>query len=320
MRGDKECLPEVVVDNNEPAKLNLLVENDSSAISGLQSYLAEINKIPSLTQEEEFMLAKAFLERSDKEAAHKLVTSHLKLVAKIAMSYRNYGLPINEMISEGNLGLIHAVKKYNPDLGFRLSTYAMWWIKANIQDYILKSWSLVKLGTTAAQKKLFFGLSRLKNRISALYLRAPNDQDYENIAKELGVSKKEVFEANERLVFRDMSLNQYTNQDSQSTEMIDILPETAPNQEVVLCEKQDNSFKMKILNAGLKHLNDRELYILKHRKLAEPVATLEELSSKFQISKERVRQIENRAFEKLQHFVLQEYNTPKANQYIENRV
>ena len=320
MRGDKEYLPEVVDDNTEPAKLNLLVENDSSAITGLQSYLAEINKIPSLTQEEEFMLAKAFLERSDKEAAHKLVTSHLKLVAKIAMSYRNYGLSINEMISEGNLGLIHAVKKYNPDLGFRLSTYAMWWIKANIQDYILKSWSLVKLGTTAAQKKLFFGLSRLKNKISALYLRVPNDQDYENIANELGVSKKEVFEANERLVFRDMSLNQYTNQDSQSTEMIDILPDTSPNQELVLCEKQDNSFKMKILNAGLKHLNDRELYILKHRKLAEPVVTLEELSSKFQISKERVRQIENRAFEKLQHFVLQEYNAPKDNQYIENRV
>jgi RNA polymerase sigma-32 factor len=278
--------------------------------NSLQKYLMEINRIPSLSQEEEFMLAKAFLERSDRAAANKLVTSHLKLVAKIAMSYKNYGLPINEMISEGNVGLIYAVKKYNPDLGFRLSTYAMWWIKANIQDYILKSWSLVKMGTTATQKKLFFSLSKMKKKISALYSRTPNDQDYEEIAKELGVSKKEVLEANERLYLRDMSLNQFVQSDNQNAELIDFLPETRPNQEVIMFQEQESSMKKHILSQGLSSLNDRELYIIKHRKLKEPAATLEELSNKFHISKERVRQIENRAFEKLQQFVLSKFDQP----------
>ena len=309
-------LPEVVEDELPLNTSLALIKPDAKSVyvaDSLQKYLSEINKIPSLTQEEEFMLAKAFLEMSDKDAAHKLVTSHLKLVAKIAMSYRNYGLPIAEMISEGNLGLIHAVKKYNPDLGFRLSTYAMWWIKANIQDYILKSWSLVKMGTTAAHKKLFFSLSKIKNRISAMYFRAPNDQDYADIANELGVSKKEVLEANERLSMRDMSLNQHAQKDDQNAELIDFLADSRPNQEVALFQKQDKYNRLSILNMGLKSLNDREVYILKSRKLSDPVATLEELSTKFQISKERVRQIENRAFEKLQQFVLEQYNKPIAS-------
>jgi RNA polymerase sigma-32 factor len=276
--------------------------------NSLQRYLAEINRIPSLSQEEEFMLAKAFLEQNDRQAANKLVSSHLKLVAKIAMSYKNYGLPINEMISEGNIGLIHAVKKYNPDLGFRLSTYAMWWIKAHIQDYILKSWSLIKIGTTAAQKKLFFSLSRIKNKIAALYYRNINDTDYENIAQELGVSKKDVIEANERLSLRDVSLNQPVQQDDQSSELIDFIPDTGPNQEAKLFTDQESVMKRNILIQGLSNLNDRELYIIKQRKLKEPSATLEELSTKFNISKERVRQIESRAFEKLQQYVVAKFN------------
>jgi len=308
-------LPENIEANEIIPVTSLEIVQDASKVSyssSLQRYLAEINKIPSLTEEEEFMLAKSFIEKEDKAAAQKLVTSHLKLVAKIAMSYKNYGFPINEMISEGNVGLIYAVKKYNPDLGFRLSTYAMWWIKANIQEYILKSWSLVKIGTTAAQKKLFFSLTRIKNKISALYARTPNDQDYANIAKDLGVSKKDVMEANERLYLRDMSLNQYVKNDEQTSELIDFLPETRPNQEVAFHQKQQGLMKRNILSQGLKSLNDRELYIIKHRKLAEPAATLEELSHKFEISKERVRQIENRAFQKLQSFVLEKYNLPLA--------
>jgi RNA polymerase sigma-32 factor len=281
---------------------NLAYENS------LQRYLAEINKIPSLSQEEEFMLAKAFLEESDKNAANKLVTSHLKLVAKIAMSYRNYGLPINEMISEGNIGLIHAVKKYDPSLGFRLSTYAMWWIKAHIQDYILKSWSLVKMGTTAAQKKLFFSLSKIKNKISYLYSRNANDEDYESIAKDLGVSKRDVLEANERLYLRDVSLNQCVQNDGNASEMIDFLPDVSPDQEVLISEKQEGFLRKNILTQGLESLSERELYIIKNRKLKEPADTLEILSNKFHISKERVRQIENRAFEKLKIFVLDKFS------------
>jgi len=275
--------------------------------NSLQRYLSEVNRIPSLSPEEEFLLAKSLLENSDKKAAAKLVTSHLKLVAKIALSYRNYGLPINELISEGNLGLIHAVKKYNPDLGFRLSTYAVWWIKANIQDYILKSWSLVKIGSSAMHKKLFFNLARIKNKISSTYSREINDGDYENIAKELGLSKKDVIEADERIFKRDMSLNQPVQEDSNSVQMIDCLVDTSPNQESALVLNEENMIKKQALMQGLKNLNERELYIIKHRKLKTPASTLEELSSKFSISKERVRQIEGRAFEKLQNFVLSKF-------------
>lgn len=275
--------------------------------NSLQRYLSEINRIPSLGPEEEFLLAKNLLEHSDTNAAAKLITSHLKLVAKIALSYKNYGLPINELISEGNFGLIHAVKKYNPDLGFRLSTYAVWWIKANIQDYILKSWSLVKIGSSSMHKKLFFNLTRIKNKISSMYSREVNDQDYENIAKELGLSKKDVVEADERLFKRDMSLNQPVQDDSNSTQMIDCLVDTSPNQEASLVLNEENTIKKQALVQGLKNLNERELYIIKHRKLKTPASTLEELSSKFSISKERVRQIESRAFEKLQSFVLSKF-------------
>jgi RNA polymerase sigma-32 factor len=305
-------------ENESAANTNIanVTSLDLPAVSydnSLQKYLAEINRIPSLSAEEEFMLAKAFLEQSDKKAANRLVTSHLKLVAKIAMSYKNYGLPINEMISEGNIGLIHSVKKYNPDLGFRFSTYSMWWIKAYIQDYILKSWSLVKIGTTAIQKKLFFSLSKIKNRISSLNSRAVNEQDYEEIAKDLGVSKKEVIEANRRIYLRDFSLNQYVQNDNQNAEFIDFIPETRPNQEAVMFAEQEELMRQNILKQGLKNLNERELYIIKHRKLNEPAVTLEELSNKFHISKERVRQIENRAFEKLQQFVLAKFNEPINN-------
>jgi RNA polymerase sigma-32 factor len=252
------------------------------------------------------------LENADKNAANRLVTSHLKLVAKIAMSYRNYGLPINEMISEGNIGLIHAVKKYDPSLGFRLSTYAMWWIKAHIQDYVLKSWSLVKIGTTAAQKKLFFSLSKLKNKISYLYSRNVNDQDYESIAKDLGVSKKDVLEANERLYLRDVSLNQCVQGggDESTAEMIDFLPDAGPSQEVLVSMEQESRLRKDVLVQGLESLSQRELYIIKSRKLKDPADTLETLSNKFHISKERVRQIENRAFEKLKVFVLDKFNQP----------
>lgn len=305
------------LESNSKAKNELIVSRNLDLPnlnyeSSLQRYLAEINKIPSLSQEEEFLLAKAFLENADKNAANRLVTSHLKLVAKIAMSYRNYGLPINEMISEGNIGLIHAVKKYDPSLGFRLSTYAMWWIKAHIQDYVLKSWSLVKIGTTAAQKKLFFSLSKLKNKISYLYSRNVNDQDYEAIAKDLGVSKKDVLEANERLYLRDVSLNQCVQGggDEGTAEMIDFLPDAGPSQEVLVSMEQESRLRKDVLVQGLESLSQRELYIIKSRKLKDPADTLETLSNKFHISKERVRQIENRAFEKLKVFVLDKFNQP----------
>ncbi|AVP87406.1 RNA polymerase sigma 70 [Candidatus Phycorickettsia trachydisci] len=281
--------------------------------NSLQRYLSEVNRIPSLSAEEEFLLAKNLLEHSDKKAAGRLITSHLKLVAKIALSYRHYGLPINELISEGNLGLIHAVKKYNPDLGFRLSTYAVWWIKANIQDYILKSWSLVKIGSSAMHKKLFFNLARIKNKISSMYSREVNDQDYENIAKELGLAKKDVIEVDERLFKRDMSLNQPVQDDQNSAQMIDCLVDTSPDQENTLVLNEENMIKKQALVQGLKSLNERELYIIKHRKLKNPASTLEELSNKFSISKERVRQIEGRAFEKLQNFVLSKFAEVQQN-------
>jgi RNA polymerase sigma-32 factor len=293
------------------SKNNLpILSNDS----GFYRYLQEINKIPSLTQEEELSLAKAYLEQSDLEAAQKLVTSHLKLVAKIAISYRNYGLPMPELVSEGNLGLMQAVKKYNPDLGFRLSTYAMWWIKASIQEYVLRSWSLVKIGTTAAQKKLFFSLSKVKRKITNLYSRAVNDQDFAQIAQELGVTQVEVREMNSRLSGGDISLNKPANNsdDSIGSEMVEFLPETRPNQEILLMNQQDSSNKHVMLTQAMKILNPREFQILSARKLKDSPTTLDELSIKYSISKERVRQIENKAFEKIQHFVLSSVEQDKA--------
>ena len=288
--------------------VNKMVNKNSlpsvSGTSGFYQYLQKINKIPSLSQEEEFLLSKAYLEQNDLEAAQRLVTSHLKLVAKIAVSYRNYGLPMPELVSEGNLGLMQAVKKYNPDLGFRLSTYAMWWIKAAIQEYILRSWSLVKIGTTAAQKKLFFSLGKIKNRISNLYSRTINDQDFPQIAKDLGVTQKEVQEMNSRLSGGDLSLNDPIKNDDSSGELIELLPETRSSQEVIIMGQEDYRLKHKMLNQAMTVLNKRELEILTERKLKELPTTLDELSTKYKISKERVRQIENKAFEKIQAFVL----------------
>jgi len=274
--------------------------------SGFYKYLQEINKIPSLTQEEEFSLAKAYLEQNDLEAAQKLVSSHLKLVAKIAVSYKNYGLPMPELVSEGNLGLLQAVKKYNPDLGFRLSTYAMWWIKASIQEYVLRSWSLVKIGTTAAQKKLFFSLNKMKRKITNLYSRSVNDQDFIKIAEELGVTHNDVIEMNARLAGADLSLNATMNSkdDSSETEMIEFLPESRPSQEISMMNQQESSNKHLMLTQAMEILNPREFEILTARKLTDLPSTLDELSIKYSISKERVRQIENKAFEKIQSFIL----------------
>ncbi|WP_341761702.1 RNA polymerase sigma factor RpoH [Candidatus Tisiphia endosymbiont of Thecophora atra] len=283
-----------------------------SAESGFYQYLQKINKVPSLSQEEEFLLAKAYLEQNDLEAAHKLVTSHLKLVAKIAIRYRNYGLPLNELVSEGNLGLMQAVKKYNPDLGFRLSTYALWWIKASIHEYVLRSWSLVKMGTTAAQKKLFFSLGKIKHKITNLYSRAVTDQDFVQIAQELGVTKNEVSEMNSRLSGPDLSLNNLVNSgnDNSDSELIEFLPETRPSQELRLISQEDSVNKHNLLTQAMKILNDRELHILTERKLKDSPKTLDTLSIEYKISKERIRQIENTAFEKVKNFILQQM--PKA--------
>ncbi len=273
--------------------------------SGFSKYLQEINSIHSLSKEEEFMLAKDYLEKHDLDAAHKLVTSHLKLVAKIAMKYKNYGLPVAELVSEGNIGLMQAVKKYDPDLGYRLSTYAMWWIKASIQEYVLKSWSLVKIGTTSAQKKLFFSLSKIKHKITNNYARSVNEGDYQEIANELGVSIKEVGEMSQRLSGPDMSLNRTIDQnDDNSGEMIELIPEAKPSQEDTLSHSQLLTNQKQILSDAMCVLNAREVKILTARKLNDSPSTLDTLSGEYNISKERVRQIENRAFEKVQNYVL----------------
>jgi RNA polymerase sigma-32 factor len=276
-----------------------------SSSSGFNKYLQEINNIPSLSKEEEFLLAKNYLENSDLKAAHKLVSSHLKLVVKIAMKYKNYGLPVPELVSEGNIGLMQAVKKYDPDLGFRLSTYAMWWIKASIQEYVLKSWSLVKIGTTSAQKKLFFSLGKIKHKIVNSCSRAINDQDYEKMATNLGVSVREVVEMDQRISGPDISLNRSTGYgDDEGAEAIEFLPEQKPNQELSLLKKQDMQNKKLVLTEAMRVLNDREVKILKARKLSYSPETLDSLSMKYDISKERVRQIESRAFEKIQNYML----------------
>lgn len=278
-----------------------------SADTGFYRYLHKVNQIPSLSLEEESSLSKAYIDSNDIVAAQRLVSSHLKLVAKIAMRYKNYGLPVSELVSEGNIGLMQAVKKFNPDLGFRLSTYAMWWIKAGIQEYILKSWSLVKIGTTAAQKKLFFSLGKIKNKISALYSRSVNEGDFAQIAESLSVTKKEVYEMNSRLAGQDISLNQRYNNDDNSSEFLEMIPESKSNQEVILISKQDSAIKMELLANALSNLNARELEIFKARKLNESPITLEDLSVQYGISKERVRQIENKAFQKVQHVVLNNF-------------
>lgn len=271
-----------------------------SADLGLAAYLDKINKFPYLEQEEEYMLAKRWSEVGDISAAHRLVTSHLRLVVKIANGFRGYGLPFVELISEGNIGLMQAVKKFDPEKGFRLATYAMWWIKAAIQEYVLHSWSLVKIGTTAAQKKLFFNLRRIKNSLNKLDNSNLSREEVKSIANELEVSEQDVVEMDARLSFSDQSLNDPVyNSDESNYELIDVLEESAPNQEVVLAETQDFSRKHKLFLSAMEKLTEREREIITARKLQENPATLDDLSNIYNISRERIRQIETRAMEKL---------------------
>jgi RNA polymerase sigma-32 factor len=264
----------------------------------LTRYLQEIRKFPMLEHDEEFMLAKRWREHEDSDAAHRLVTSHLRLVAKIAMGYRGYGLPLGELISEGNLGMMQAVKRFDPDKGFRLATYAMWWIRASIQEYILHSWSLVKMGTTAAQKKLFFNLRRLKGQMQAIDDGDLRPDQVKHIATKLGVAEEEVVNMNRRLV-PDQSLNAPMRADGES-EWQDWLVDDSDNQEVRFAESQELEQRRALLAGAMKSLSERERHILTERRLVDEPKTLEELSDKYGISRERVRQIEVRAFEKLQ--------------------
>ena len=270
---------------------------------GLSNYLSEIRKFPMLEPDQEFMLAKRFAEHSDAEAAHKLVTSHLRLVAKIAMGYRGYGLPIGEVVSEGNVGLMQAVKRFDPDKGFRLATYAMWWIKAAIQEYILRSWSLVKMGTTANQKRLFFNLRKVKGRISALDDGDLKPDQVTEIANRLNVSEDEVVSMNRRLS-GDTSLNATVRQDSESLEWQDWLVDDSDSQETTLIDSEEKYNRREMLRESLDVLNDRERRIFEARRLSDDPLTLEELSQEFSVSRERVRQIEVRAFEKVQEAVV----------------
>ena len=267
---------------------------------GLSRYLTEIRKFPMLARDEEFMLAKAWQEHEDPKAAHRMVTSHLRLVAKIAMGYRGYGLPIGEVISEGNVGLMQAVKKFDPDKGFRLATYAMWWIRASIQEYILRSWSLVKMGTTAAQKKLFFNLRKVKSEIAALQEGDLRPDQVSTIATKLGVLDEEVISMNRRLAGGDASLNSPMRADSESEWQDWLVDDKTPSQETVVADSQENSVRMELLGAAMTELTDRERHILTERRLKDEPTTLEDLAGHYGVSRERVRQIEVRAFEKLQ--------------------
>ena len=265
----------------------------------LSIYLQEIKKFPILTAEEEYMLAKRYKERGDTEAAHKLVTSHLRLVAKIAMGYRGYGLPVTDLISEGNVGIMQAVKKFDPERGFRLATYAMWWIRAQIQEYVLHSWSLVKIGTTAAQKKLFFNLKKLKNQLSSIDSGNLSPENAREIASRLNVKEAEVLDMDNRLFSGDQSLNVQIGEEG-DTEWQDMLVDSNDTQDNILANSNELSFRKKIFEQALGVLNDREKEIISLRKLKDKPVKLEELSKKFNISRERVRQIEEKAFEKLQ--------------------
>jgi RNA polymerase sigma-32 factor len=271
----------------------------SPSVGGLSIYLAQIKKFPMLDAEEEYMLAKSWKERGNLKAAHKLVTSHLRLVAKIAMGYRGYGLPVNELISEGNIGLMQAVKKFDPERGFRLATYAMWWIKAAIQEYVLRSWSLVKMGTTTAQKKLFFNLKKLKNQIAPNQEGDLRDEQVNEISKRLDVGSYEVVNMNRRLMGREKSLNDPIKA-GETDEWQDWLVDDSLDQELIVSQKQEFDDKKELLYEAMNILNSREKEILEARRLAENPKTLEELSQKYKISRERIRQIETKAFEKLQ--------------------
>ncbi|MDC0342938.1 RNA polymerase sigma factor RpoH [Alphaproteobacteria bacterium] len=270
-----------------------------SSEGNLSIYLQEIKKFPILTAEEEYMLAKRYKEHGDTDAAHKLVTSHLRLVAKIAMGYRGYGLPVTDLISEGNVGIMQAVKKFDPERGFRLATYAMWWIRAQIQEYVLHSWSLVKIGTTAAQKKLFFNLRKLKKQLSSIDTGNLSPENAREIASRLNVKEAEVLDMDNRLFSGDQSLNVQVGEEG-DTEWQDMLVDSNDTQDNILANSNELSFRKKIFEQALEVLNDREKEIITLRKLKDKPVKLEELSKKFNISRERVRQIEEKAFEKLQ--------------------
>ena len=285
-----------------------------TAEGGLSHYLDQIRRFPMLEPKEEYMLAKRWREHGDRDAAHKLVTSHLRLVAKIAMGYRGYGLPISEVVSEGNVGLMQAVKRFEPDKGFRLATYAMWWIKASIQEYILRSWSLVKMGTTANQKKLFFNLRKAKSKISALQEGDLRPDQVKLIAQRLGVTEQDVIDMNRRLG-GDASLNAPIREDGDSGEWQDWLADDSASQESVMAEHEELDNRRQALSSALEVLNDRERRIFEARRLADDPVTLEELAEEFGVSRERVRQIEVRAFEKVQKAVktkVAEIEAPKV--------
>ena len=275
----------------------------------LQHYLGEIKKFPVLSKEEEFELATDWVKNKNLQSAHKLVTSHLRLVSKIALGYRGYGLPLSDLVAEGNIGLMRSVKKFDPDKGFRLSTYAMWWIKASMQEYILRSWSLVKIGTTSAQKKLFFNLRKIRNKITMLENHSDNDskgglsQDMvSNIATQLDVSEQDVVDMNNRMG-RDMSLNTPVSHDDGSGEWQDWLEDGSSSQEETFIDNQITSQRQALLSDAMQTLNEREQEIITARRLQDKAQTLEELSEKYNISRERIRQIENRAIEKLQQHI-----------------
>ena len=294
-----------------------MANNDLPVLSpegSLTRYLQEIRKFPMLEADEEFMLAKAWREHGDTEAAHRLVTSHLRLVAKIAMGYRGYGLPIGELIAEGNVGMMQAVKRFDPDRGFRLATYAMWWIRASIQEYILRSWSLVKIGTTAAQKKLFFNLRRLKGQLEAVDEGDLHPDQVKEIASELDVSEDDVVQMNRRLAGGDHSLNAPLRADAEGEWQDWLVDEDSVDQETAYAESEELDYRRGLMAKAMKKLNEREQHILTERRLKDNPATLEELSQIYNISRERVRQIEVRAFEKLQKAMMEmaKENQPAA--------
>ena len=288
------------------------INTNLPAIAGegsLSGYLTRIKKFPMLSSEEEYMLAKSWRDRGDLKSAQKLVTSHLRLVAKIAMGYRGYGLPVSELVSEGNIGLMQAVKKFDPERGFKLATYAMWWIKASIQEYILRSWSLVKIGTTTAQKKLFFNLKKLKNKLSAETTGDLHPKHVDEISKRLNVKKEEVVSMDRRLQGKEKSLNDPIK-DEGGQEWQDWLVDNNLDQELKLSQDQELNERKKLMNISMNILNPREKEILIARRLSEDTTTLEDLSKKYKISRERIRQIEMKAFEKLQKSML---NAAKSN-------
>ena len=282
----------------------------TAALEGsLSNYLTQIKKFPMLSAEEEYMLAKSWRDRGDLKSAQKLVTSHLRLVAKIAMGYRGYGLPVSELVSEGNIGLMQAVKKFDPEKGFRLATYAMWWIKASVQEYILRSWSLVKMGTTTAQKKLFFNLKKLKNQLSPNNSGDLKNEHVDEISKILKVKKEDVVSMNRRLIGKEKSLNDPIK-DENGGEWQDWIVDDKIDQELKLSHEQEFNQRKKLMDDTMGILNKREKEILTARRLSEDIATLEDLSKKYKISRERIRQIETKAFEKLQKAML---NAAKSN-------